>query len=127
MNQIIFPSMKEYPRNTQLFNGSFCPFLNHQVHHFSHLLNFIVYNFGDGKILLLVFIWKKNDKPRKRNRPTRLKVHVVSLTDSVQSITTIKAPAFMLLMFLFLTQSVFAFSKMAILKVRFEKWMCVPG
>ena len=60
MNQIIFPSMKEYNMcNTQLFNGSFCPFLNHQVHYFSHFLNFIIYNFADGKILLLVFIWKK--------------------------------------------------------------------
>ena len=105
--------MKEYPRNTQLFNGSFCPFLNHQVHHFSHLLNFIIYNFGDGKILLLVFIRKKNDKPRKRNRPTRLKVHVVSLTDSVRSI---KARAFILLMFLFLTQLFSLFLKRQFLK-----------
>ena len=39
--------MKEYPRNTQLFNCSFCPFLNRQVYHFGHLLNFIINNFGD--------------------------------------------------------------------------------
>ena len=28
LSPIIFPSMKEYPRNTQLFNCSFCPLLN---------------------------------------------------------------------------------------------------
>ena len=51
--------MKEYPRNKQLFNNSFQSLsLNRQIHLFAHLLNFIISNFGDGKILLFIFILK---------------------------------------------------------------------
>ena len=59
MSQITFPPMKEYPRNKQLFDNSFQSLsLNRQIHLFAHLLNFIISNFGDEKILLFVFILK---------------------------------------------------------------------
>ena len=61
MDQTVFLSMKEYPRNTQLFSSSFqSPSLHRQMNLFSDPSSFIIKSLVDNKILLLVFIWKKN-------------------------------------------------------------------